>query len=194
MNLTSKTVIPNSKTVISLHPLAKKLYKLITEAYLLGNQQSFLSDMIAKLEYHRGVPINNISMVSQGSGTNTYRIIGGCFNPLFDINNISADNTLFHSYSQSKKSSKTEFEQNIVDFIYLDFIRSISILSLKKPGAMEPQLRALSKEYESNIWGALFDGDKSYLRQIDFANLLDMERDTISKQCRSSASKDEDHN
>ncbi|WP_040642186.1 hypothetical protein [Psychrobacter aquaticus] len=185
MNLASKTVTPNSKTVISLHPLAKKLYKLITEAYLLGNQQNFLSDMTAKLEYHRGMPINNISMISQGSGTNTYRIIGGCFNPLFDINNMSADNTLFQSYSQSKKSSKAEFEQDIVDFIYLDFMRSISILSLKKPGAMEPQLRMLSKEYKSRIWSALFDGDKGYLRQIDFASLLDMERDTISKQCKS---------
>lgn len=58
---------------------------------------------------------------------------------------------------------------------------------------MEPQLRALSKEYESKIWGALFDGYKSYLRQIDFANLLDMERDTISKQCRPSTIKSEDH-
>lgn len=186
MNFASKTVTPNSKTVISLHPLAKKLYKLIAEAYLLGEQQDFLSDMTAKLEYHRGMPINNISMISQGSGTNTYRIIGGCFNPLFDINNISADNTLFHSYSQSKKSSKAEFEQDIIDFIYLDFIRSISVSSLKKPGAMEPQLRALSKAYESDIWSALFDGNKSYLRQIDFANLLDMERDTISKQCKPS--------
>lgn len=193
MNLTSKTVTPNSKTVISLHPLAKKLYKLITEAYLLGNQQNFLSDMTTKLEHHRGMPINNISMISQGSGTNTYRIIGGCFNPLFDTNNISADNTLFHSYSQSKKSSKTEFEQDIIDFIYLDFIRSISFLSLKKPGAMEPQLRELSKAYKSNIWSALFIGNKSYLRQIDFANLLDMERDTISKQCKPSISKSESH-
>lgn len=189
MNLTSKTITPNSKTVISFHPLAKKLYKLITEAYLLGNQQNFLSDMTAKLEHHRGMPINNISMISQGSGTNTYRIIGGCFNPLFDINNMSTDNTLFHSYSQSKKSSKAEFEQDIIDFIYLDFIRSISILSLKKPGAMEPQLRELSKEYETNVWSALFEKDKSYLRQIDFANLLDMERDTISKQCKPSTIK-----
>lgn len=189
MNFASKTVTPNSKTVISLHPLAKKLYKLITEAYLIGDQQNFLSDMTAKLEYQRGMPINNISMISQGSGTNTYRIIGGCFNPLFDVNNVNADNTLFHSYSQSKKSIKTEFEQDIVDFIYLDFIRSISILSLKKPGAMEPQLRELSKAYKSNIWSVLFDGDKNYLRQIDFANLLDMERDTISKQCRPSTIK-----
>ena len=191
MNFASKTVTPNSKTVISLHPLAKKLYKLVTEAYLLGNQQNFLSDMTAKLEYHRGMPINNISMISQGSGTNTYRIIGGCFNPLFDINNISADNTLFQSYSQSKKSSQSEFEKDIVDFIYLDFIRSISILSLKKPGAIEPQLRMLSKEYKSSIWSALFNGNQSYLRQIDFANLLDMERDTISKQCKPSISKSE---
>lgn len=189
MNFSSKTIALNSKTVINLHPLAKKLYKLITEAYLLGNQQSFLSDMTAKLEYHRGVPINNISMISQGSGTNTYRIIGGCFNPLFDINNMSANNTLFHSYSQSKKSSKAEFEQAIIDFIYLDFIRSISMLSLKKPGAMEPKLRMLSKEYKSDIWVELFDGGKNYLRQVDFANLLNTERDTISKQCKTTVNK-----
>ena len=193
MNLASKTIIANSKTQFSFHSLAKKLYKIINEAYFFGGQQDFLADMNAKPQPNRGLPINNISMISQGSGTNAYRIIGGCFNPLFDINNISADNTLFHSYSQPKKSSRAEFEQDIVDFIYLDFIRSISILSLKKPGAMEPQLRALSKEYESKIWGALFDGYKSYLRQIDFANLLDMERDTISKQCRPSTIKSEDH-
>lgn len=194
MHFSSKTIALNSKTVISLHPLAKKLYKLITEAYLLGNQQSFLFDMTAKLEYHRGVPINNISMISQGSGTNTYRIIGGCFNPLFDINNMNADNTLFHSYSQSKKSSKAEFEQAIIDFIYLDFIRSISILSLKKPGVMEPKLRTLSKEYKSDIWVELFDGGKNYLRQVDFANLLDTERDTISKQCKITMNKNQKQN
>ena len=145
--------------------------------------------MTVRPQPHRGLPINNISMISQGSGTNAYRIIGGCFNPIFDINNMNTENTLFHSYSQSKKSSKAEFEQDIIDFIYMDFIRSISILSLKKPGAMEPQLRVLSKEYKSDIWNALLDSNKSYLRQIDFANLLDTERDTISKQCKSTVNK-----
>ena len=145
--------------------------------------------MTVRPQPHRGLPINYISMISQGSGTNAYPIIGGCFNPIFDINNINTENTLFHSYSQSKKSSKAEFEQDIIDFIYMDFIRSISILSLKKPGAMEPQLRVLSKEYKSDIWNALLDSNKSYLRQMDFANLLDTERDTISKQCKPSVNK-----
>ena len=189
MNLASKTIIPNSKTVIKFHPLAQSLYTLINESYLLGDQQDFLADMTVRPQPHRGLPINNISMISQGSGTNAYRIIGGCFNPIFDINNINTENTLFHSYSHSKKSSKGEFEQEIIDFIYMDFIRSISILSLKKPGAMEPQLRVLSKEYKSDIWNALLDSKKSYLRQIDFANFLDTERDTISKQCKSTVNK-----
>ena len=189
MNLASKTIIPNSKTQFSFHSLAKNLYKIINEAYLFGDQQNFLADMTLRPLPHRGLPINNISMISQGSGTNAYRIIGGCFNPIFDINNINTENTLFHSYSHSKKSSKGEFEQEIIDFIYMDFIRSISILSLKKPGAMEPQLRVLSKEYKSDIWNALLDSNKSYLRQIDFANLLDTERDTISKQCKPSVNK-----
>ncbi|SLJ85218.1 hypothetical protein [Psychrobacter sp. DAB_AL43B] len=189
MNLASKTIIPNSKTQFSFHSLAKNLYKIINEAYLFGDQQDFLADMTLRPLPHRGLPINNISMISQGSGTNAYRIIGGCFNPIFDINNINTENTLFHSYSHSKKSSKGEFEQEIIDFIYMDFIRSISILSLKKPGAMEPQLRVLSKEYKSDIWNALLDSNKSYLRQIDFANLLDTERDTISKQCKSTVNK-----
>lgn len=193
MNLASKTIIPNSKTQFSFHTLAKKLYKILNEAYLFGGQQDFLNDMIARPQTHRGLQINNISMISQGSGTNAYRIIGGCFNPIFDINNMNTENTLFHSYSQSKKSSKAEFEQDIIDFIYMDFIRSISILSLKKPGAMEPQLRVLSKEYKSDIWNALLDSNKSYLRQIDFANLLDTERDTISKQCKPSVIKSEGH-
>ena len=189
MNLASKTIITNSKTQFSFHSLAKNLYKIINEAYLFGDQQNFLADMTLRPLPHRGLPINNISMISQGSGTNAYRIIGGCFNPIFDINNMNTENTLFHSYSQSKKSSKAEFEQDIIDFIYMDFIRSISILSLKKPGAMEPQLRVLSKEYKSDIWNALLDSNKSYLRQIDFANLLDTERDTISKQCKPSVNK-----
>lgn len=189
MNLASKTIIPNSKTQFSFHALAKNLYKIINEAYLFGDQQDFLADMTVRPQPHRGLPINYISMISQGSGTNAYRIIGGCFNPIFDINNMNTENTLFHSYSQSKKSSKAEFEQDIIDFIYMDFIRSISILSLKKPGAMEPQLRVLSKEYKSDIWNALLDSNKSYLRQIDFANLLDTERDTISKQCKPSVNK-----
>lgn len=189
MNLASKTIIPNSKTVIKFHPLAKSLYTLINEAYVFGGQQDFLADMTARLQPHRGLPINNISIISQGSGTNTYRVIGGCFNPIFDINNINANNTLFHSYSQPKKSSRAAFEQDVIDFIYLDFIRSISVLSLRKPGAIEPQLRMLSKEYKSDIWSALFDRGKNYLRQIDFANLLDTERDTISKQRKPSVNK-----
>jgi len=194
MNLASKTITPNSKTEINLHPLAKKLYKLITEAYLRGSQKDFLADITVKLQHHKSMPINNISMISQGSGTNTYLIIGGCFSPLFDINNMNANNTLFHSYSQIKKGSKAEFDQAIVDFIYLDFIRSISILSLKKPGVMEPKLRALSKKYESDIWNELLHNGKSYLRQIDFASLLDTERDTISKQCKATVSNNKDHN
>lgn len=186
MSLASKTITPNSKTVLRFHPLAKNLYTLINKAYVFGGQHEFLSDMSARLQTQRELPINNISIVSQGSGTNAYRIIGGCFNPIFNINNINADNTLFHSYSQSKKSNRATFEQDIINFIYLDFIRSISILSLKKPGAMELNLRALSKKYKSNIWSTLFDGDKSYLRQTDFANLLGIERDTISKQSKPS--------
>ena len=189
MNLASKTIIPNSKTVIKFHPLAQSLYTLINEAYLLGDQQDFLADMTVRPQPHRGLPINNISMVSQGSGTNAYRIIGGCFNPIFDINNINTENTLFHSYSHSKKSSKGEFEQEIIDFIYMDFIRYISILSLKKPATMDLKLRELSKEYKSDIWSMLFVSGKSYLRQIDFANLLDIERDTINKQCKSTVNK-----
>lgn len=194
MNLASKTITPNSKTEINLHPLAKKLYKLITEAYLHGNQQGFLTDVSAKLQHHKSMPINNISMISQGSGTNIYLIIGGCFSLIFDISNMNANNTLSHSYSQIKKGSKAEFDQAIIDFIYLDFIRSISILSLKKPGVMEPKLRALSKKYESDIWGELLNNGKNYLRQVDFASLLDTERDTISKQCKATVSKNKDHN
>ena len=71
----------------------------------------------------------------------------------------------------------------------MDFIRSISILSLKKPATMDLKLRELSKEYKSDIWSMLFVSGKSYLRQIDFANLLDIERDTISKQCKSTVNK-----
>ena len=77
-------------------------------------------------------------MISQGSGTNAYPIIGGCFNPIFDINNINTDNTLFHSYSQSKKSSKAEFEQDIIDFIYS---YNAEDLSKKKIQAMSSHQR-----------------------------------------------------
>lgn len=184
MNLASKTITTNSKTIIKLHHLAKKLSKLIVEAYVLGDQQDFLAATMVQFNCGRNLPINNISMISHGSGTNEYQIIGGCFNPLFNLRNISAANSLFHSYSQSKKSSKAEFDQDVIDFIYLDFIRAISMLSLKKPGAMEPSLRQLTKEYKSDIWNEITEGSKGYLRQIDYAKLLDVERDTISKQCK----------
>ena len=187
MNLASKTIVPNSKTIIKLHPLAKQLNKLIVEAYVLGDQQDFLASIMSTFNCEEGIPIHNISLISQGSGTNEYQIIGGCFNLIFDIHNINSynfDNTLFHSYSQSKRNSKAEFEQDVIAFIYLDFIRAISLLSLKKPGFMEPELRKLTKKYKSEIWNKLFKGNKNYLRQIDYASLLDIKRDTISKQLK----------
>tara|TARA_B100001179_G_C18603412_1_gene412108 strand:- start:4666 stop:5220 length:555 start_codon:yes stop_codon:yes gene_type:complete len=184
MNLASKTIIPNSKTIMKLHPLAKQLNKLIVEAYVLGEQQDFLASMMSMFNCEKDIPMHNISLISQGSGTNEYQIIGGCFNLIFDIHNINSENSLFHSYRQLKRGSKAEFEQDIIAFIYLDFIRAISLLSLKKPGFMEPELRKLTKKYKSEVWSKLFKENNNYLRQIDYARLLDIKRDTISKQLK----------
>ena len=42
MNLSAKTIRFKNITKIDLHPLAKKLYELIIEAYVAGGQEEYL--------------------------------------------------------------------------------------------------------------------------------------------------------
>ena len=61
----------------------------------------------------------------------------------------------------------------------MDFIRSISLISLKMPGSIESALRKITQDYNSNIWNEVFDNRRNYLRQADYSELLDMDRNTI---------------
>lgn len=191
MKIKASTVNINDKTKLYMHPLAKKLSQLLIHAYLSGSQEDYLNKLSQTFNCYQPLPIHNISVISMGSSSNEYQIIGGCFNPLFNIKELKNDNSIFISYQSSqknikaehKKRAKAEFDQDIVNFIYLDFLRSISTLSLKKPGSMDRELRQITQNYKSKIWSEIFDnGGKNYLRQADLADLLNVTRDTLKKQ------------
>lgn len=190
MNLSAKSISINNSTKISLHPLAKKLSKLITSAYIVGKQEAYLESLNTKFSCYNSLPINHVSVIS--SHSNSYEAIGGCFVPFFNLKSLNKDNALFIQYKSSKKDVKPEhkkryeqeFEQDVVDFIYMDFIRTISVLSLLKPGSMYPELKKLTQDdrkYRSSIWKEVFES-KEYLRQEDFALLLDVKSETIRRQ------------
>ena len=144
--------------------------------------------------------MHNISVIFKDG---LYEIIGGCFSPIFDLNDISNENTVILSYTTSqghdtknktdeqinrvKKRIQDKFDQDVIDFIYMDYIRAISILSLSKPGVMYSELRELSQakgKYSSAIWNEIFGNEDespiNYLSQKDFSMLIDKTRGTVN--------------
>jgi len=194
MNLSAKTIRFKNITKIDLHPLAKKLYELMIEAYVAGGQEEYLKLISDRFDSYPSLPIHNVSLISEG--TNKYLLIGGCFSPLFNLKELNESNTLFLSYKTSKDTTNPEhkkriekdFNQDIVNFIFMDFIRSISLLSLKKPGSMYSELRQITKEYNSGVWHELFENKDeqktSYLHQKYFARLLNRNKGTIINQSK----------
>ena len=86
-----------------------------------------------------------------------------------------------------KKRIQDKFDQDVIDFIYMDYIRAISILSLSKPGVMYSEIRELSQakgKYSSAIWNEIFGTeDKSpinYFSQKDFSSLIGKTRGTVN--------------
>ena len=185
MNLSAKTIRFKNITKIDLHPLAKKLYELIIEAYVTGGQEEYLKLISDRFDCYPSLPIHNVSLISKGA--NKYLLIGGCFSPLFNLRELNESNTLFLSYKTSKDNTNPEhkkriekdFNQDVVDFIFMDFIRSMSLISLKRPGSIESALRKITQDYNSSIWNEVFDNRRNYLRQADYSELLDMDRNTI---------------
>ena len=194
MNLSVNSISINSSTKISLHPLAEQLTKLIARAYLIGRQEPYLKSMNAKFSCHNSLPIHNVSLISKKS--NEYLLIGGCFSPVFDLKDLNNDNTIFLTYKTSKKKFKPEyknqveeeFSQDVIDCIYMDFIRVISILSLAKPGLMYQSLKTITQEYDSQIWGEIFNSEaknpKNYILLNNVADLLDMTRGALNNQAK----------
>ena len=80
----------------------------------------------------------------------------------------------------------TNFEQLIIDFIYMDFIRATSLLSLKKPGLMANFLRQISQEYHSRIWRDIFGNKHSYFQLTNLVLLTNTARSAINQQKSSS--------
>ncbi|KRG34091.1 MULTISPECIES: hypothetical protein [unclassified Psychrobacter] len=198
MKISAKTIKLNSKSKIRFHPLAKKLYEILMNAYIASNKEEYLKDINNYFGNRNNIPLHIISMIPRE--TNSYEIIGGCFSPIFDIKDIVNENSIISSYvsstsldrknktdEQFKRISKKrdkEFKQDIIDFIYMDFIRTVSILSLSKPGAMYKELGLLTKQasFETDIWNDVFESNSILLK--DFALLIDRPRDTLIKQSR----------
>ena len=200
MKLSAKTISLNSNSTIKLHPLAKRLYQVLMEAYISSNKSTYLKNISNYFGNRVEIPIHNISVIFKDG---LYEIIGGCFSPIFDLNDISNENTVILSYTTSqghdtknktdeqinrvKKRIQDKFDQDVIDFIYMDYIRAISILSLSKPGLMYSEIRELShtkSEYSSAVWNEIFGNEDelpiNYLSQKDFSMLIDKTRGTIN--------------
>lgn len=199
MKLSAKTVKLNSKTDIRFHPLTKKLYEILMKAYIVSDKEQYLKKIDSYFGSRTDIPVHIIAAIS--TENNSYEIIGGCFSPIFDIKDISNENSIISSYTSSTsldKKNKTdeqyrrvvkkrdkEFKQDIIDFIYMDFIRAMSVLSLSKPGTMYKELSLLTKQasFKTNIWNEVFESNSLSLK--DLALLVDKSRDALIKQSRS---------
>ena len=67
MNLSAKTIGFKNITKINLHPLAKKLYELMIEAYIAGGQAEYLKLISDRFDCYPSLPIHNISLISKGA-------------------------------------------------------------------------------------------------------------------------------
>ena len=200
MDLTVKSIAMQQKYELQLHPLAKKLYDTFIQAYTDNEQIKYLTQIDELTTGISNFPLHQVSVINVG--INEYQIIGGCFSPLFNINNLSRNNTLLLSYTSSIKAEKKakvkaerkrlnsdaqpNFEQLIIDFIYMDFIRATSLLSLKKPGLMANYLRQISQEYNSRIWRDIFGNKHSYFQLTNLVLLTNTARSAINQQKSSS--------
>ena len=194
MKLSAKTIRINDNTDIKLHPLSAKLYKLIMRVYIVGGQEEYIKFMTDQFNCYRSLPIHNVSLVSKEA--NEYLLIGGCFSPVFNLKDLHNDNTIFLSYKTSKKNDKPEhkkqvnkeFDQDVIDFIFMDFIRAISMLSLSKPGILYKSLKTITQEYKSPIWGEIFNrkakNPKDYILLNNVADLLNTTRGALNNQAK----------
>lgn len=198
MKLSAKTVNLNSKTEIRFHPLTRKLYEVLMNAYMASDKQQYLKDINKFFGSRTDIPVHIIAVIP--TENNSYEIIGGCFSPIFDIKDILNENSIISSYTPSTsldKKNKTdeqyrrivrkrdkEFKQDIIDLIYMDFIRAMSVLSLSKPGTMYKELGVLTKQanFKTDIWNEVFESNSMLLK--DFAILIDKSRDALAKQSR----------
>ena len=200
MKLSAKTISLNSNSTVKLHPLASRLHQVLIKAYISSDKSTYLKNVPNYFGSRVDIPIHNISVIFKDG---LYEIIGGCFSPIFDLNDISNENTVILSYTTSqghdtknktdeqinrvKKRIQDKFDQDVIDFIYMDYIRAISILSLSKPGVMYSEIRELSQakgKYSSAIWNEIFGTeDKSpinYFSQKDFSSLIGKTRGTVN--------------
>ena len=200
MKLSAKTISLNSNSIVKLHPLASRLHQVLIKAYISSDKSTYLKNVPNYFGSRVDIPIHNISVIFKDG---LYEIIGGCFSPIFDLNDISNENTVILSYTTSqghdtknktdeqinrvKKRIQNKFDQDVIDFIYMDYIRAISILSLSKPGLMYSEIRELShtkSEYSSAVWNEIFGNEDelpiNYLSQKDFSMLIDKTRGTIN--------------
>ena len=194
MKLEAKTTSINDSTNIRLHPLAGKLYKLMMSAYTLGGQEKYIKCITDQFNCYQSLPIHNVSLISED--TNKYLLIGGCFSPVFNLEDLNNGNTVFLSYKTSKHNFKPEhkseidkeFDQDVIDFIFMDFIRSISIISLSKPGLIYPDLKKITQDYKSQIWNEIFKKESKISHEFmtlnNVADLLDATRSTLQNHTK----------
>ena len=200
MKLSAKTISLNSNSIVKLHPLASRLHQVLIKAYISSDKSTYLKNVPNYFGSRVEIPIHNISVIFKDG---SYEIIGGCFSPIFDLNDICNKNAVILSYTTSqghdtknktdeqvkrvKKRIQDKFDQDVIDFIYMDYIRAISILSLSKPGLMYSEIRELShtkSEYSSAVWNEIFGNEDelpiNYLSQKDFSMLIDKTRGTVN--------------
>ncbi|WP_296242882.1 MULTISPECIES: hypothetical protein [unclassified Psychrobacter] len=202
MKLSAKTISLNSNSTVKFHPLTRKLHQVMMNAYIISDKSAYLKNVSNYFGSRVEIPVHNISVIFKDG---SYEIIGGCFSPIFDLNDISNDNTVILSYTTSqgydtknktdeqvkrvKKRIQDQFDQDVINFIYMDYIRAISTLSLSKPGIMYPELKRLTQEYDSDMWNKIFGDESQSAKKNTFllkhcAELLDKTRDTLIKQAK----------
>ena len=196
MDLAAKSIVMQKKYNLQFHPLAEKLYETLNQAYLDNQQLAYLTQIDDLTTNISNFPLHQVSVIN--IAIDEYQIIGGCFSPLFNINNLNRNNTLLIRYKSSISTEKKakrkaerkrlncnahpDFKELVIDFIYMDFIRAISLLSLKRPGLMTESLRQISREYHSSIWQDMFDNRRNCFQQTNLASLIDKTKSAIDQQ------------
>ena len=181
------------KAEITWHPSTQNLYKSFLDAYdnafletvihtlkdsSLWNQQTlfFTSNRVIVADLNKHIDGKDEKHPID------YVVVAGCFNPWFDIEMINRRNTssTFIELSPKDSQSDEEFDKALSEFIFLDYMKSLSQANMTKIGNNFFGLREFIKTHP-HIESIYVELIGSKLSADGFASYLNKQRDFVYK-------------
>lgn len=176
------------KAKISWHPSTKKLH----ESYVKSFDDDYLMRVIKMLENnqtlnHQTVYVTSNKKVKKKGKKNNidYKIIAGVFNPWFNENILKeSKNITVIELEANETQTKKSFEEELNQFIMLDYLKSIAQGNIAYIGNVFFNLKEIITQNELRKTYTQLTGRKISADQ--FAEHLGLKRDSIYRHKRSS--------